>query len=79
MLVQNGMTGDDWMNEKGAEVSEKADAYIGEIYMEVIKEILPAILVINVEDLIKLSGGRWSGISIEMKNILRCLVRPRKC
>ena len=59
MDVQNGMTGDDGMNKEGAGVGEKTDTYIGEIYREVIKEMLPATLVITVKDLIKLTGGRW--------------------
>ena len=64
---------------RGAGVGEKTDTYIGEIYLEVIKEMLPATLVITVKDLINVSGGRWSGINIEVKNILPSLDRPRKC
>ena len=78
MVAQNGMTGDDGMNEEGAGVGEKTDTYIGDIYLEVIKEMLSATLVITIEDLIYLSGGRCSGISIELKNILRSLYIPRK-
>ena len=58
MVVRNGMTGNDGLNEEGAWVGEKTDTYIGEIYMEVIREIFPATLVITVKDLVKLSGGR---------------------
>ena len=72
---EDGMAGEDGMNDEDGMAD--GNGIIGEIHLKNVKDMLPPGMIITTRKLLELSGGRISGIALELKNILGQSDRPR--